>query len=159
MGSSFGHKKLNKCRPTFLCMICSDAQMLRFRSCFINYGLSSASVHFTSLLNASKMTPECIRAFKKSEKSSPTFKLMTWFFASRFPPSVSPVCPPVRNLSLVRRGRCRQAKSNMFAFLRPSPFCYSDPQEEHKYPPGSCLSRERRGKTHLTRIHSPEIIL
>lgn len=46
-------------------------------------------------------------------------------------------------------GFCARAKSNMFAFLCPSPFCYRDPQEEHKYPLDSCLPRKQREKTNL----------
>lgn len=55
-----------------------------------------------------------------------------------------------RNFILALLGHCPpQAKCNMFASLRPSPFCYGDPHEEHKYPSGSCLSSERTEKAHL----------
>lgn len=67
-------------------------------------------------------------------KNSKKYIFINFFFHSLLLPV--PTSWQWEMSGLYRRGPVPPAKSNMFAFLRSSPFCCSDPRGGHKYPTG-----------------------
>lgn len=67
-------------------------------------------------------------------KNSKKYIFINFFFHSLLLPV--PTSWQWEMSGLYHRGPVPPAKSNMFAFLRSSPFCCSDPRGGHKYPTG-----------------------